>query len=178
MHTLEEWQQWYQSLRAIASRGSLLEAWDNRLAAQSAYFSVCLARHTSAPRLVGEECLALLQSSEQRARRRIEKAVATFIRTGTWPVLTRREYLLLIVRIQLARKVLGAIQQATPAGIVMRSQMPDLQNREHAIRWLLVDLWNLGGRAFLEAKAGELQSQPAPGASRRNQAWRFARRQL
>jgi hypothetical protein len=74
--------------------------------------------------------------------------------------------------------VLGAIQQATPAGIVMRSQMPDLQNREHAIRWLLVDLWNLGGRAFLEAKAGELQSQPAPGASRRNQAWRFARRQL
>jgi hypothetical protein len=33
----------------------------------------------------------------------IEKAVAAFIREGSWPALTHREYLHLIVRIRLAR---------------------------------------------------------------------------
>ena len=37
--------------------------------------------------------------------------------------------------------------------MVVKSQMPDLANREYAIQWFLVDLWNLAGKAFLAAMA-------------------------
>jgi len=86
----------------------------------------------------------------------IEKAVAAFIRDGSWPALTHREHLHLIVRIRLARKVVAAIRHGTPQGMVIKSLMPDLGNREHAIQWFLMDLWNLGGKAFLAAMARDL----------------------
>ena len=89
------------------------------------------------------------------AKPAIEKAVDVFIRESSWPSLTQREYLHLIVRIQLARKVVAAILQGTPQGMVVKSQMPDLGNREYAIRWFLVDLWNLAGKAFLAAMASD-----------------------
>jgi hypothetical protein len=79
--------------------------------------------------------------------------VATFIREGSWPVLTRREHLHLIVRIQLARKIVAAIRDGTPQGMIVKSQMPDLGNRERTIQWFLIDLWNLAGKAFLAAMA-------------------------
>jgi hypothetical protein len=95
--------------------------------------------------------------------------VAAFIREGSWPALTHREYLHLIVRIRLARKVLAAILQATPQGMVIKSQMPDLKNREHTIQWFLVDLWNLGGKAFLAAMADDFLSRRAQRVSDKSQ---------
>jgi hypothetical protein len=87
------------------------------------------------------------------AKPAIEKAIAAFIHEGSWPNLSHREYLHLIVRIQLARKVVAAIRDSTPQGMVVKSQMPDLGNRESAIQWFLIDLWNLAGKAFLAAMA-------------------------
>jgi hypothetical protein len=95
--------------------------------------------------------------------------VAAFIREGSWPALTHRECLHLVVRIQLARKVLAAILQATPQGMVIKSQMPDLGNRQHAIWWFLVDLWNLGGKAFLAAMANDFSKRREESASEKNQ---------
>ena len=43
--------------------------------------------------------------------------------------------------------------------------MPDLQNREHTIQWLLLDLWNLGGKAFLAAMAHDLPKKRAQSIS-------------
>ena len=162
MHTLEEWQQWYQSVSVKEppprvpyrpSEEPLLEAWDNRLAAQNVYFDMCVARHTGDARVVDDKSVASLRVDQGLAKPAIEKAVGAFIRDGSWPALTHREYLHLIVRIQLARKVVAAIRDGTPQGMVVKSQMPDLSNREYAIRWFLVDLWNMAGKAFLAAMA-------------------------
>ena len=153
MHTLEEWQQWYHSANIPVFEEPLLETWDNRLAAQNAYFGMCVAKHIGHAHVVDEKNIAFLRVDQGLAKPAIEKAVAAFIREGAWPALTHREYLHLIVRIQLARKVVAAVRQGTPQGMVVKNQMPDLGNREHAIRWFLVDLWNLGGKAFLAAIA-------------------------
>jgi hypothetical protein len=114
---------------------------------------MCLAKKIGRAHVADEQNVAFLRIDQGLAKPAIEKAVTAFIREGGWPTLTHREHLHLIVRIQLARKVLAAILQATPQGMVVRSQMPDLGNREHTIRWFLVDLWNLGGKAFLAAMA-------------------------
>jgi hypothetical protein len=186
MHTLEEWQQWYQAVsipepRAQAaqephrpSAEPLLEAWDNRLAAQNIYFDTCLVKKIGHAHVADDKNVAFLRIDQGLARPAIEKAVAAFIREGSWPTLTHREHLHLIVRIQLARKVLAAILQATPQGMVVRSQMPDLGNREHTIRWFLVDLWNLGGKAFLAAMARDFVGKQTESVSDRSQVEQLA----
>ena len=167
MHTLEEWQ-WYQSVNdrnaaspdltpiVIRVEEPLLEAWDNRLAAQNVYFDMCVAKHIGHAQVADEKSVEFLRVDQGLAKSEIEKAVAAFICNGSWPALTHREHLHLIVRIQLARKLTAAILQGTPQGMVVKSQMPDLGNREHAIRWFLIDLWNLAGKAFLAAMANDL----------------------
>jgi hypothetical protein len=178
MHTLEEWQQWYQSVSIIEPRAHasyrpseepLLEAWDNRLAAQNVYFDMCVAKHIGHARVVDDKSVASLRVDQGLAKPAIEKAVGAFIREGSWPTLTHREYLHLIVRIRLARKVLAAIRQGTPQGMVVKSQMPDLGNREYAIRWFLVDLWNLAGKAFLAAMARDFLEKRTESVGDRSQ---------
>ena len=178
MHTLEEWQQWYQSVSIIEPRAHasyrppeepLLEAWDNRLAAQNVYFDMCVAKHTGHARVVDDKSVASLRVDQGLAKPAMEKAVGAFIRDGSWPALTHREHLHLIVRIRLARKVVAAIRQGTPQGMVVKSQMPDLGNREYAIRWFLVDLWNLAGKAFLAAMARDFLEKRTESVSDRSQ---------
>jgi hypothetical protein len=178
MHTLEEWQQWYQSVSIIEPRAHaphrpseepLLQSWHNRLAAQNVYFDMCIAKHIGHAHVTDEKNVAFLRVDQGLAKSAIEKAVAAFIREGSWPALTHRECLHLVVRIQLARKVLAAILQATPQGMVIKSQMPDLGNRQHAIWWFLVDLWNLGGKAFLAAMANDFSKRREESASEKNQ---------
>jgi hypothetical protein len=161
MHTFEEWH-WYQSVTTTEPRPQvpyrppeepLLEAWDNRLAAQNVYFDMCIARKNAQAPVADEKNVAFLRTDQGLAKPLVEKAVATFIREGSWPALTHREHLHLIVRIQLARKIASAIREGTPQGMVVKSQMPDLGNREQTIQWFLVDLWNLAGKAFLAAMA-------------------------
>ena len=159
MHTLEEWQVWYQSAVMTGFEEPVLEAWDNRLAAQNVYFDMCVAKKIGHARVADEKDVAFLRMDQGLAKPVIEKAVAAFIRECSWPALSHREHLHLIVRIQLARKVVAAIRQGTPQGMVVRSQMPDLGNREHAIQWFLVDLWNLAGKAFLAAMARDFQEK-------------------
>ena len=178
MHTLQEWQQWYQSVSVIEppprvphrpSEEPLLEAWDNRLAAQHVYFDMCVAKQIGHARVADAKSIASLRVDQGLAKPAIEKAVGTFIREASWPPLTHREYLHLIIRIQLARKVVAAIRDGTPQGMVVKSQMPDLGNREYAIRWFLVDLWNLAGKAFLAAMARDLLEKRTESASDRSQ---------
>ena len=186
MHTLEEWQQWYQSVsvmepRALAphrpSEEPLLEAWDNRLAAHNVYFDMCVAKRIGHARVVDEKSIASLRVDQGLAKPAIEKAVGAFIREGSWPTLTYREYLHLIVRIQLARKVVAAIRQATPQGMVVKSQMPDLANRDYAIQWFLVDLWNLAGKAFLTAMARDFLEKRVEPVSDESQIGELATKQ-
>ena len=178
MHTLEEWHPWYQSVSVITpplrvphrpSQDPLLEAWANRLAAQNVYFDTCISKHTGRAHNADGKSVAFLRVDQGLVKPAIEKAVATFIREGSWPALTHRECLHLIVRIQLARKVLGNIIEATPPGMVIKSQMPDLGNREHAIWWFLVDLWNLGGKAFLAAMADDFSKKREEPLSEKDQ---------
>jgi hypothetical protein len=169
MHTLQEWQVWYQSANVTGFEEPLLEAWDNRLTAQNVYFDMCVAKHTGHRHVADEKNVAFLRIDQGLAKPAIEKAVAAFIREGSWPALTHREHLHLIVRIRLARKVVAAIRQGTPQGMVVKSLMPDLVNREHAIRWFLVDLWNLGGKAFLAAMAHDLLGKRTKSVSDRSQ---------
>src|SRR5438309_7502421 len=183
MHTLEEWHQWYQSVSVkeppprVPHRPSeepLLEAWDNRLAAQNVYFDMCVAKRVGQARVVDDKSIASLRVDQGLAKPAIEKAVGAFIRDGSWPALTHREHLHLIVRIQLARKVVAAIRQGTPQGMVLKSLMPDLGNRENAIRWFLVDLWNLGGNALLAARACDFLEKRTEPVSDKSQVEQLA----
>ena len=185
MDTAEEWQ-WYQSVTVTEPRAHvpyrpseepLLEAWDNRLAAQNVYFDMCIAKHIGHARVADEKDVAFLRVDQGLAKPVIEKAVTIFIREGSWPALTQREHLHLIVRIQLARKVLVNILQGTPQGMVIKSQMPDLGNREHAIWWFLVDLWNLGGKAFLAAMAHDFSKGREESIGEKNQIGQLVREQ-
>ena len=180
MHTLEDWQ-WYQSVNdrnaaspdlapiVIRVEEPLLEAWDNRLAAQNVYFDMCVAKHIGHAQVADEKSVEFLRVDQGLAKPAIEKAVAAFICDGSWPALTHREHLHLIVRIQLARKLTAAILQGTPQGMVVKSLMPDLGNREHAIRWFLIDLWNLAGKAFLAAMANDFLGKRTESVSDRSQ---------
>jgi hypothetical protein len=47
--------------------------------------------------------------------------------------------------------------------------MPDLGNREYAIQWFLVDLWNLAGKAFLAAMARDFLEKRTESASNKDQ---------
>jgi hypothetical protein len=174
MHTLQEWQQWYQSANVTGFEEPLLEAWDNRLTAQNVYFDMCVAKHIGHGHVAAEKNVAFLRIDQGLAKPAIEKAVAAFIREGSWPALTHREYLHLIVRIQLARKVVAAIRQGTPQGMVVKSLMPDLGNREHAIRWFLVELWNWGGKAFLAAMARDFLGKRTEPVSDKSQVEQLA----
>lgn len=187
MHTLEEWHQWYQSVSVIQppprvphrpSEDPLLEAWDNRLAAQNVYFDMCVARHIGRAHVADEKDLAFLRVDQGLAKPAIEKAVTAFIREGSWPALTHREYLHLIVRIQLARKVLAAILQETPQGMIVKSQMPDLGDREQTIRWFLIDLWNLAGKGFLAAMACDFLEKRTTSASDGSQVEQLASKEI
>jgi hypothetical protein len=180
--TLEEWQ-WYQAVSIPEPRAQpthrpseepLLEAWDNRLAAQNIYFNLCLAKKIGHTHVADENNVAFLRTDQGLAKPSVEKVIAAFIREGSWPALTHREYQHLIIRIQLARKVTAAILQGTPQGMVVKSQMPDLGNREHAIRWFLIDLWNLAGKAFLAAMASDLVERQEHCGSEQNQAAQLA----
>jgi hypothetical protein len=180
--TLEEWQ-WYQAVSIPEPRAQpthrpseepLLEAWDNRLAAQNIYFDICVAKKIGHAHVADERNVAFLRVDQGLAKPAIEKAIAAFIREGSWPDLTRREYQHLIIRIQLARRVTAAILQGTPQGMVVKSQMPDLGNREHAIRWFLIDLWNLAGKAFLAAMASDLVERQEQCGSEQDQAAQLA----
>ena len=173
MHTLQEWQVWYQSANVTGFEEPLLEAWDNRLAAQNVYFDACVTKHTGHRRVTAKN-VAFLRIDQGLAKPAIEKAVAAFIRECSWPALTYREHLHLIVRIQLARKVVAAIRQGTPQGMVLTSLMPDLGNRENAIRWFLVDLWNLGGKAFLAAMACDFLEKRTEPVSDKSQVEQLA----
>jgi hypothetical protein len=182
MHTFEEWQ-WYQAANTSEPRAQppqrlsvepLLEAWDNRLAAQNIYFDMCVAKEIGRAHIADEKNVGFLRIDQGLAKPPVEKAVAAFIRDGSWPALTHREHLHLIVRIQLARKVVSAIREGTPQGMVVKSQMPDLGNREHAIRWFLVDLWNLGGKAFLAAMARDLSEKRAESVGDRSEVEQLA----
>ncbi|HMH03556.1 MAG TPA: hypothetical protein VK556_05090, partial [Candidatus Udaeobacter sp.] len=59
-------------------------------------------------------------------------------------------------------------------GMVVKSQMPDLGNREYAIRWFLVDLWNLTGKTFLAAMARDFLEKRTESVSDRSQVEQFA----
>ncbi|HJT46264.1 MAG TPA: hypothetical protein VJ721_08345, partial [Chthoniobacterales bacterium] len=148
--------------------------WDNRLAAQNIYFDMCVAKKMGHAHVGGEKGVAFLRTDQGLAKPSVERAVSTFIRDGSWPDLTHREHLHLIVRIQLARKVIAAIRDGTPQGMVVRSQMPDLENRENAIQWFLVDLWNLAGKAFLAAMARDFSEKRAETANDRCQVEQLA----
>ncbi len=173
MHTLQEWQVWYQSANVTGFEEPLLEAWDNRLAAQNVYFDMCVAKHIGHGHVAVKK-VAFLRIDQGLAKPAIEKAVAAFIQESSWPALTHREHLHLIVRIQLARKVVAAIRQGTPQGLVLKSLMPDLGNREHAIRWFLVDLWNLAGKAFLAAMARDSLGKRTESVSDKSQVEELA----
>jgi len=58
--------------------------------------------------------------------------------------------------------------------MVVKSQMPDLGNREYAIRWFLIDLWNLAGKAFLAAIARDFLEKRTESVSDRSQLEQFA----
>jgi len=40
-------------------------------------------------------------------------------------------------------------------GLAPKPALPDLENREDAIRWFLIDLWNLVGKTFLAVMADD-----------------------
>jgi hypothetical protein len=153
----------------------LLQGWSYFLGTQGAYFNECIVNqigHSHVPDVINA---AFLEVDENFVKPTIEKAVATFVRTGSWPALTHREYLHLIFRVCIAKGGIALILRGPPAEMVdataaggtanavdiIKRSLPDLENRERTLQWLFCDLWNIGGKQFLTRKADDFLN-PAP----------------
>jgi hypothetical protein len=151
-----------QSLSQIEASGNMTESeklllrrWDNFLAAQVAYFDAHIVELVGHPHVPDEENVAFLQVDEKLAKPAIEEAVAEFICDGSWTRLDYRECLHLVFRAHVARTIISAVLRGTPQGTAIEPTLPDLKNREDAIQWFLIDLWNLVGKPFLAAVADD-----------------------
>ena len=133
----------------------LLQKWDAFLAAQGTYFDACIVKLIGHPHVADEESVAFLQVDDKLAKPAVEKAAAAFIRDGTWPTLDYRECLHLILRAHVARATILAVLGGTPQAMAIKAALPDLENRGAAIRWFLVDLWNVAGKPFLAGMADD-----------------------
>ena len=129
----------------------LLRQWDDYLAAQGRYLDECIVKLTGKPHTPSEHNVAFLLVDEELAKPVIEDAVKVFINENGWPSLEYRECLHLIYRAHIARKVIQSVLRGDPQAALMKPALPDLTNRKDALRWFLVDLWNIGGRVFLRA---------------------------
>jgi hypothetical protein len=129
----------------------LLQRWDGYLAEQGCHLDACIVKLMGHPYTPDEQSTAFLLVDEKLSRPTIEKAVSEFIHGDAWPTLGTGEYLHLVFRAHMARVVIKAILRGDSQGAAIKPGLPDLKNREDAIRWFLVDLWNIGGRAFLGA---------------------------
>src|SRR6266542_924698 len=129
----------------------LLQQLDDYLTEQGDYLDQCIVKLTGRPHVPDEQNVAFLEVDDRLARPMIEDAVSAFTRDRSWPTLDYRECLHLIYRAHIARKVIQAVLRGDPQATAMKAALPDLQNREDTLRWFLVALWNLGGKAFLRA---------------------------
>lgn len=92
----------------------LLQRWDDFLAAQGVYFDARIVELQERPHVPDEENVAFLQVDERLAKPAIEKAVAAFIRDGSWPTLGYRECLHLTSALTLRERSSWPFSEAHP----------------------------------------------------------------
>ncbi len=141
----------------------LLQQRSDFLDAQMAIFEAGIVRELGHPFVADEVNTAFLQTDEDLIRPALKRAIEAFIKEGEWPRLDHRHYLHLQFRAFTARSAVLAVLDGGPAAEAVQKQMPNLEHRNRMIRWLFIDSWRLGGKAYLAAKTEAFLAQAASG---------------
>ena len=128
-----------------------LRDWSDFLDAQMAHCEQGMIRKTGHSHVADEVNVAFLKTDENFAKPVVEAAVESFVRDNSWPPLQRREYRHLQLRAHCARAAVLAVLAGGPVAQMIQARMPDLADRDRMIRWLLIESWNVGGKAFIES---------------------------
>jgi hypothetical protein len=118
---------------------------------------------TGEPHVANATLVAFLKVNDEMAREKIERAVAAFGGDSeSWPPsLTGDQIVNLTHRANSAKGLLQAIVSGKlPRNTPKALRAPPAQNRSQFIKWLFVDLWKLGGSAYLEGLTNSYLSDP------------------
>jgi hypothetical protein len=130
-----------------------LQYWIDFLQNQIVAFDAAYLTRMGEPHVANAELVAFLIVNEAMGREKIEQAVVAFSDSSAWPLsLTGDQLVNLTHRANSAKGLLQAMlnEQLPPnAAKALRAAFP--KNQSKTIRWLFVELWKLGGSAYLEA---------------------------
>jgi hypothetical protein len=128
-----------------------LRKWSDFLDVQMAHFETCIARETGGPHVADEVNVAFLEADEEFEKSAIREAIQRFIKTNCWPELSARQALHLLFRAHIARGFLASLGTGQlPLLKHVRALVPDSKNHRKFVHWLLIDVWSMGGPAFLK----------------------------
>src|SRR3984893_6862972 len=125
-----------------------LRKWSDFLDVQMAHFETRIALKSGGPHVADEVNTAFLEADEEFEKSAIREAIQRFIKTDFWPELSARQALHLLFRAYVARGLILAIL-AGQLPLKVRAQVPVSKNHSKFVHWLLVELWAMGGSAFL-----------------------------
>lgn len=135
--------------------------WIDFLQDQIVAFDAAYLARMGEPHIASVELVAFLQVDEEMGREKIEQAVLAFSSGGAWPSsLTGDQLVNLTHRANSAKGLLSAMlnKQLPPgAARALRAAFP--KNQAKTIRWLFVDLWKLGGPAYLNGLTNSYLSE-------------------
>lgn len=129
-----------------------LQFWIDFLTDQIVAFDEMHLVTTGEPHVADPMLVSFLKMNDGIVKEAVERAVTAFGESDIWPSsLTGDQIVNLTHRASAARSVLlqilaGNVPRDSPALRIPRSG-----HRSEFIEWLFVDLWKLGGAAYLEA---------------------------
>lgn len=128
-----------------------LRSWSDFLDFQIATFEDDIIAKTGKPHVPDETNVAFLQVDDSLVKPGVERAIDSFIETAVWPSLNYNEALNLVHRASAARGLLLACLngQMRPDRLAVKPPKPADYRR--FVQWLLVDLWNARGKAYIKA---------------------------
>jgi hypothetical protein len=126
--------------------------WAQFLDAQTAVFNAGILKATNGVGHIPDEAsVAFLATENDLLSDRISDLIEEFIKTGRWAATRENEWLHLRNRADGASGLLLRVfrNQLRPENI--RPGMPDPSDRPQFIRWLFLDTWAVGGKAYIQA---------------------------
>lgn len=126
-----------------------LQRWIDFLYAQIAGFDAAHLIVKGEQHVANETLVAFLKTNDAIVKDTVEQAVNEFAKTKKWPALNGDQLVNLTHRASSARAFLLAVLDGQVPKTVSL-QIPNPNDQSKFVRWLLIDLWRLGGAAYMD----------------------------
>lgn len=137
-----------------------LQRWDAFLAAEIIHLGAVHIAATGHPHRANPELVAFLKMNNGLFKEKVEMAIGQCAEGKRWPAwLTGDQIVNIHHRAELARVTLqAALTRQLPD--LHKLRPPEAKDRQRFIRWLLIDLWNVGGVLYIDALTNEFLINP------------------